>query len=347
MQLVYCFDCKKTFTFGREREKRDVVRRHLEDHSSYRTIERRDGPSKHTAIRHVHALGKTIKDSAWIAKHLQPKWRGVLCVDGTYVRVKNFFAKLAREKKWFKGEDEKFLHKLIALISTDYHTRDLPHYSIGDNENMIDCVLHFQQLKENGYDLQVLVRDGSRTIEEAARHVYKTPFASQLCHHHFLDKFDEALFTRDRSSKECDVIRDLRGRVCSIIRVPDIELACQRVNDFFKEQNRFKISVITTELVEKFLRDFECLTMYLQYPKGFVPTTVNVAENINKQLKDRIKPMCMFQSISSAENYLKLWCLKRRFQKFTDCKKHFNFLNGKAPLEVAGCRINGLDYLNL
>ena len=144
----------------------------------------------------MRELGKSVKDSAWIVEHLQPKWRGVLCVDGTYVRVRNAFAHLARQEEWYRGEEEKFLHKLIALIGIDYHTRDLPHYAIGDNENMIDCVLFFQQLKENKYDLRVLVRDGSNTIEEAARHVYGNAFASQLCHHHFLEKFDDAIALR-------------------------------------------------------------------------------------------------------------------------------------------------------
>ena len=347
MQLVYCFDCRKTFTAGKERQKREIVRRHLEDHSSYRTIERRDGTSKPAAIRYVHAIAGRAKDSAWIALHLRPQWRGVLCVDGTYVRVRNAFKKLAQREGWYKGEDEKFLQKLIALIGTDYHTRDLPHYAIGDNENMIDCVLFFQQLKENGYGLEVLVRDGNRTFDEAARHVYGLTFASQLCHHHFLAKFDDALAARDCATMERDAILALKSCVCSIIRVPDIDLACRRMNMFHREQQRYCVSEITEELSKKFLRDFECLTMYLQYPKGFVPTTVNVSENINKQLKDRFKPMCMFQSIKSAEDYLKLWCLKRRFQKFTDCKKPFRHLNGKAPLEIAGCRINGLDYLNL
>ena len=347
MQLAYCFDCGKTFTVGKERQKRDVVRRHLEDHSSYRSIQRRDGYSRNTAVKFVQELGASVKDSAWVATHLRPKWRGVLCIDGTYIRVRNAFKKLAQREGWYKGEDEKFLQKLIAIIGTDYHTRDLPHYAIGDNENMIDCVLFFQQLKENGYALEVLVRDGNRTFDDAARHVYGLTFASQLCHHHFLEKFDDAMAIRDCSAKEKEELIHLRHRVCLIIRVPDIDLACQRVNEFHREQNRFRTSTVTSELVDKVFRDFENLTMYLQYPKGYVPTTANVSENINKQLKDRIKPMCMFQSIKSAENYLKLWCLKRRFQKFTDCKKHFKYLNGKAPIEIAGCRIDGLDYLNL
>lgn len=344
---MYCFDCRKAFTFGKEKHKLETVRRHLEDASSYRTIERRDGPSKPAAIRCVHAAGKIAKDSVWISRNLKPKWRGVLCVDGTYIRVRNAFAELARKERWFDDESERFLHKLIALIGIDYHTRDLPHYSIGDNENMIDLILYFQQLKENRYDLQVLVRDGNSRIGEAARSVYGKPIDEQLCHHHFLEKFEDALAARECSAQERTAILELQSRVCSIIRVDDIDLACRRVNDFSREQNRFRISATTNELVDKFIRDFESLTEYLQHPRGFVPTTVNLSENINKQLKDRLKPMCMFQSIQSAENYVKLWCLKRRFQKFTDCKKPFKHLNGKAPLEIAGCRINGLDYLNL
>jgi hypothetical protein len=39
---------------------------------------------------------------------------------------------------------------------------------------------------------------------------------------------------------------------------------------------------------------------------------------------------------------------KRRFTKFTDCKIGMNKLkNGKAPLELAGVKVEGVDYLNL
>jgi len=344
---VYCFDCHKAFTLGKEKHKLEIVRRHLEDGSSYRTIQRRDDCSKTTAVKFVHEISKSVKDSLWISRNLKPKWRGVLCVDGTYIHVLNAFAELFRREKWTEDESERFLHKLVALIGIDYHTRDLPHYSIGDNENMIDLVLYFQQLKENGYDLQVLVRDGNQRIGDAAVLAYGKPISQQSCHYHFLDKFDTAMAVKSCDAKDRANILDLKMRACSIIRVPTIDLACRRINDFAREQNRFKTSVATTELTDKLIRDFESLTEYLQHPKGFVPTTVNVSENMNKQLKDRLKPMCMFQSISSAENYVKLWCLKRRFQKFTDCKKPFKHLNGKAPLEIAGCRINGLDYLNL
>lgn len=345
MQLIHCHDCDRRFTAGRARHKREVVRRHLEDQSSYRTIERRNGCTKTTANKVVREIAATAKDSHWIAQNLQPQWKGVLCFDGTYLNVRNAFASLERAEGWC--EDERFLHKLIALLSIDFHTRDLPHYSIGDNENMIDLVLHFQQLRENGYPLQGLVRDGNEQIETAAKQVYGTPIDVQLCHKHFLTKFDDAAALRTQSEREREAIIALKMRVCSIIRIPDITLACERMNAFAREHHKFRTSEVTDTLVTKFIGNYEYLTEYLQHPKGWMPRTVNVSENLNKQLKDRTGPMCMFQSITSAENYLKLWCLKRRFQKFTDCRKPFKHLNGKAPLELAGVRISHLDYLHL
>ena len=343
VQLFFCNSCQKKFSLGKESKKKEIVRRHLEDCSSYRTIQRRNKCSRNTACKYVKELSLEIKGSYWIAKNLRPRWKGVLCFDGTYINVKNQFASLARRRRWHK--DERFLHKMIALLSTDFHSRDLPHYSLGDNENKIDLVIHFSQLKENGYKLKVLVRDGNKRIQEAVKHVYGL-IPAQLCHKHFLDKFDEKIACKELRREREDII-ELKNRVCSIIRVNDIELAIRRMNEFARNKNRFITSKTTQELIDKFMANFENLTMFLQYPKNFVPTTVNISENMNNQLKMRFKPMNSFQSVITAENYLKLWCLKRRFQKFTDCKKPYRHFNGKAPLEIAGVNITNLDYLNL
>lgn len=345
MQRVACLSCNKQFTASSKQRKQEIVRRHLEDHSSYRTIERRNGCAKNTANKYVREISKNVRDSEWIAKNLKPKWRGVLCFDGTYIRVKNFFAELERERGWC-GEDERFLHKMSCLIGVDYHTRDLPHYSLGDNENMIDLVLYFQQLKKNEYDIKVLARDGNDAIQSAAEHVYGRSIPTQLCHYHFLKKFDEAMANKELENDKKH-IQALKSEVCFCIRAKNILAACKRFAKLDEEKDRFIVSEATDVLFQKFENNFHNLVTYLHYPKGFVPTTVNVAENINKQLKDRLKPMCGLQTIRSAEDYLKLWCLKRRFQKFTDCKRPFKHFNGKAPLEIANCSISHLNFLSL
>lgn len=339
-----CLDCNSKFLFNSNGQKRELTRRHLEDKSSYRDIQRRNNCSKNTVMKYLHKMAGNAKNSFWVARNLKPKWSGVLCFDGTYIRVRNHFANLARRKNWY--EDERFLHKMAAFLGTDYHTRDLPHYSIGDNENMIDLVMYFRQLQANGYDLKVLVRDGNERITTAATKIYERPIVTQLCHRHFLAKMDEKITCKELKSQQECMIR-LKDEICCIIRVSTIEEAISKMNRFMKKQKQFRGSKNMNYLLDRFIRDFEELTMYLQYPKGFVPTTVNVSENMNKQLKDRLRTMCSLQSIRSAENYLKLWCLKRRFQRFTDCKKPHKHLNGKAPLEHAGCSISTLDYLNL
>jgi len=321
-----------------------LTRRHLEDSSSYRVISRRNSVSKNTAYKAVHEVSASVKDSFFIAKHFRPKWSGILCFDGTYLMVKNHFAEL--ERSWSDDKEGKFLHKMVALLGTDFHTRDLPHYSLGDNENMIDLVMYFKQLRKNGYDLQVLVRDGNEAITTAAKLAYERPIVTQLCHRHFLDKMDEKINCKELLQEKNKMI-ELKIRIVHIIKSADIEQAILKMSEFVKEQNKFRTSKTMNYLVDRFLRDFEELTMYLQYPKGLVPTTANVAENMNRQLKDRLRNMRGFQSIKSANDYLRMWCLKRRFQKFTDCKKPYAHLNGKAPLEIACCDIKNIDYLSL
>jgi hypothetical protein len=321
-----------------------LAKRHLEDCSSYRTIQRRDAVSRNTAYKAVHEIALLAKDSFFVAKHLKPKWSGVLCFDGTYIAVKNTFAQL--ERKWRDDEEGKFLHKLMALIGTDFHTRDLPHYSLADSENMVDLVMYFRQLRENGYDLQVLVRDGNEAISTAAEIAYQRPIITQLCHRHFLDKMDQKLATKELFMERSRILA-LKELITAIIRAPQIEQAIISMGAFVREQNKFRTSETMDYLVNRFIRDFEQLTMYLQYKKDFVPKTANLAENMNRQLKGRLKSMCSFQSVKSAENYLKLWCLKRRFQKFTDCKHPYVHLNGRAPLEIACCNIENIDYLSL
>jgi len=337
-----CFQCGKSFSF-RNNNENDTTRRHLEDSSSYRTIQRRDGCSKNTAIKHIHKVGEVARDSFWIATNLKPKWSGILCFDGTYISVKNPLPKPVQ--KLF-SKDERFLHKMVALLGVDYHTRDLPHYSLGENENMIDLVMHFRQLKENGYDINVLVRDGNKLISRAAEHVYGRVIPVQLCQRHFMTKFDDKIACRDLVGEQENIMK-LKEKVWTIIRAPTIDLACEKMNEFMRLKTQFETSLTTKELVWKFIRDYEQLTMYLQYKKGLVPTTSNVAENMNKQLKSRLRSMCSFQTAKSAQDYLKLWCLKRRFQKFTDCKEPHKHLNGKAPLQLADCDISKLDYLKL
>lgn len=93
---------------------------------------------------------------------------------------------------------------------------------------------------------------------------------------------------------------------------------------------------------------WQSLAMKKETDRFFVPRYNNDAENLFKQLSLRLKSWDMFRSTTNAEHYLSAWALARRFTKFTDCRGDMNRLkNGKAPLELAGVSITGIDYLNL
>lgn len=93
---------------------------------------------------------------------------------------------------------------------------------------------------------------------------------------------------------------------------------------------------------------FLLTTHFRFHDQYYVPRYNNDVENLFKQLSLRLKSWNMFRNKGNAEHYLKTWALARRFTKFTDCRGDMNRLkNGKAPLELAGISIKGIDYLNL
>jgi len=103
-------------------------------------------------------------------------------------------------------------------------------------------------------------------------------------------------------------------------------------------------------MVQKLFKDLkanqEYLLNYLKYPPMHIPRTTNLLEGYNSHLESRLGSIRGFGSDRTAEHYLNAWILKRRFTPFSDCKKPFTHLNGKAPLECAGADISKItDWL--
>lgn len=92
--------------------------------------------------------------------------------------------------------------------------------------------------------------------------------------------------------------------------------------------------------VEKIYKDFQqnkkYLLNYLKYPHLNIPATTNLIEGYNSHLELRLASIRGFESILTAKNYINALILKKRFTKFSCCKKTFKHFNGKTPLECAG-----------
>lgn len=96
------------------------------------------------------------------------------------------------------------------------------------------------------------------------------------------------------------------------------------------------------KVYNQFREDEKYLFTSLENQDLDIPRTTNLNEGYNNQLENRIFSIRGFETIKTCEDYGNALILKRRFKKFTDCKKKFKHLNGKSPLEIAGdstCKI--------
>ena len=292
-------------------------------------------------MKTIHRVTKLLPDSEWVAKRFQPDWSEVLVVDGKMVRVfDRLEPKLALDSA-FTERQRDMMHWKTWLCSIDSGTGDLPHYDLADEETRIDLILFFQNLKKNGYPLKVLVCDGNEDISHAARKVFGQDLLVQRCTRHFIEglkrKASEVGLERDKRTIE------LIGRIQGIIEAHDIVEAEARLAAL--KQKRFS-RAFHRAVIDEFKKNADVLTTHLQHTDLRIPHTSNEIENVFKQVEMRLGALCRFQHWQYAKHYLKSWALLRRFTPFTDCRGDRRRRNGRAPLELAGCDISGVDPVN-
>jgi hypothetical protein len=285
-------------------------------------------------------IARETKGSIWIAKHFKPQWGQVLSVDGKVIRVFDPTARVyainSAERAW--------LLKKTWMAGVDVATKDLPHYQTIGMETRFELLPFFRTLKNDiGYDLSVLVSDGNTDIMESARQVYGEKIGIQLCVRHAIANLRDLI--RKEGRKKREETEAFVGAIWGALNQ-------QNESDCFAQLRSLQTlpeTRIQQVIWHNLSRDIQLLTTHFRYSgKLFVPRYNNDAENLFKQLNLRLKSWNMFRNKGNAEHYLCAWALARRFTKFTDCKRGMNKLkNGKAPLELAGVSIEGIDYLSL
>jgi len=150
-----------------------------------------------------------------------------------------------------------------------------------------------------------------------------------------------------------ELLLDFQDIVASIIYASSYQTALYRIESLEKYfwprrfEMRKQFSTEQIKIVKKLFTNFnehkKYLLNYLKYPNLNIPSTTNLMEGYNSQLELRLNSIKGFESEQTAKNYINAWIIKRRFKKFTDCKKYFKKLNGKTPLECAGADISNID----
>lgn len=339
MTRFHCFICERYWTAIHSQKINfcEIAKDSLE-RASVRILARRYETGKKQVMTAVHDISADAKDSIWIANRFSPNWRKILVFDGKYVRV---YDELSKNLKEDADESEINLrNKMVWLCGIDYETGDLPHYDLAEAESRIDLIMYFQTLKEIGYPLRVLVSDGNPEIPYAAKKVFGQNILHQLCTRHFIDGLKRQAGEANDNLR----ISNLIILIQRIIEAPNLDKSVE----YLEELKRVKIKTsLERTLINIFKAHSKELTTHLFYPEFAIPHTSNDIENVFKQLNLRLKSIGRFHHWRYARDYLKAWALLRRFTKFTDCRNGRKWRNGRAPLEIAGVNIKGLDCLKL
>lgn len=336
LQRFFCKDCRVTFTPARKTARpgarftddvvEEAVRLYIQGLASYRVLAamfvQRLGISLSpiTLNDWVLELGARAKTPLEVSIELAPKWGGFLGIDGKVI--------------WIRGK------KHCLLIGVDQPTQDLVHALVLDAETAEGFTrLETEARLDAGYPLRGVVSDLGPGFAQAHRdHFGVVPF--QACRVHFDRRLDQEI-PKSSWSKKAPLYEELKERIRAVLYADNPERAQMLLSSLINERARFK-GVGRSNMLRSLERNFG-LFMAHHFTPG-LPADNNVTENVIKQLGKKLRLMEGFESVDSAERYVRLLVGCYRFKRFTDSRG--NGSNGKAPLELAGVDLAGRDWLS-
>ena len=207
--------------------------------------------------------------------------------------------------------------------------------------------MFFRQLHTIGYSLIAVVSDGNPEIPRAARFVYGPQVIHQLCTRHFVEGLRKLLPPDDDQHRtERQHLEVLITLIQRVIEADTIEAAAERLAELTAYRRSIRSSTATV-IIRRFKESKDALCAHFLHPHLGLPHTNNDAENLIRQLNQRLKTIGRFMSWQYARSYCNAWALLRRFTPFTDCCKTRRNRNGKCPLQLAGADTQNVDPMRL
>ncbi len=270
-----------------------------------RKISAYHGISLGTVFNKTHKALRELPHCADITRELCTKFSGILLVDGKFIKV------IGYEKK------------IPVLYGIDYQTHDIPTYKLVPSENYLACLEFFKSLRLLNYPLQALVCDDNPNIREACLAVYPKAVI-QICQNHFKENIRRMLGVRTDPSYQ------------AFMHEIEILFSCKRSLDDFNRVgknifNKYKEDSLCVKVMLDIDFRKDVLLGYLKFPN--TPRTTNLIESYNSHMEARLKSIKGFKSFETADLWVNGYIIKRRNQKFTDCKGKFKHLNGTTSLE--------------
>lgn len=233
-------------------------------------------------------------------------YSGILILDGKYVAVKGFEAKIP------------------FIYGIDYLTHDIPHGDLFPAEDEAAFSQFFQKLYDLGYPLRVVIADDRSGLKQALNKVF--PYARlQLCHVHFLENIRQDLNIRTDERYQ----HFFNSLVTHVFKVKKADKVIKGTMHVF--QKRTHGNWMLQNIITSIRHRQQQLFNYLQIKN--CPNNTNLIELYNSHLQARLKSIKGFQSFESARRWLNGYLIRRRTKSLTDCRKKFRKLNGFASLQ--------------
>jgi len=259
------------------------------DRSTLRRIEEKTGVSCWTKWRDVQEYANHISSPLENLKKNISQATGVLLLDGTFVKI--------------NGE-ERCIH---IAYDTGIGVID---YWIDHTENKTAYWYVLRRIEENGYKVMVCISDGNLSITHTLK---ERSIPHQYCIFHLIQALRRMLVRSNSwDQKIPEPYKVMYSRIKYILKSKDIERMAKGV-----ENLRILTPCWTTNKHKKvlkwFWRNIVRATLHLSYEER-IPSTSNLLENINGQIKMRLKTFRGIKSEDSLNKLLKILFYFRNYK---------------------------------
>jgi transposase-like protein len=321
----YCYTCKRSFSDIKSIHKFQyaisAARHYFVGRASYRNTAKILHIDRMTAYTHIQAVCQRTKFPWELSQELTPTWSGYLLLDSDEVIVHN-------------------QHQYL-LTAVDSATRDIPSALLMQHQGLSAWEQLLDTLTAIHYPFKAIISDGFSSIISAVKNKHPH-IPHQLCVKHFYDEtyrfFRYRPFHMHLDSKLTNLFMDLLRPVLF-------------AHSFAHHQGELNHLLNHPKLAHlSFKEPIQRLRCYLPYLTRYlfdrnIPRTTNIIENVFSQLDLKLNPIIKFGSHESAWNTIKSVIAWYRFKKFSNCRKRYQYHNGKAPLELAGVTLKNTPWI--
>jgi hypothetical protein len=372
---IYCSDCKKKVTITHKEDKaEELLQDHL-NRNSNRILALENDMEKKTICKMINILASELIDSNNLTVFMCPQsYCGIIIVDGKCIGVKEakqtVTGRKAKTKKGLVGitfMDYETHDIPIHILAASENMHDIeqgflklkeigyPLKAVVCDESMGEimmvakkvfpdviiqlCLTHFSAKidrnmqvnsakrkitaleKKLDYLGKSILIPSHRCDQEKARQIVNQIADIEYEYYPLitLQKILQKIFWEAQTEEEINILED------------DLNFFITEI-DLKKYPHAQKIRSCYDDYYKK--RDF--IIAAIRYPECNIPKTTNLIEGYHStSLEIRLNGIRGFEHEETAAHYINALILKRRFQKFTDCKGKFKHLNGKSPLQIS------------